>query len=229
MGFMKNKKSYVFLLVLGAFLVASVPMAQAGWFDFLNPKSKPANTDRILSPAETLIAPFANPDAVLTELDPTKNAELAVPLEQRHRPNTEIARWTQQVVPTVLTFSSDNYEEEYKEKIKYFSEVGKKEFVKFLQDKNVIKTLRTGRYNVSGIVQGYPVIINEGAVDGRYRWLIQVEVLVTYIDNRVTKISRAKEGDMISQEYVLTMQFGRVRGVDNAHGLLIETWNVKSD
>lgn len=226
MGFKNNSKRYVFFFVLGLFLITGVPMAQAGWFDFLD--FRKSNKDKVLEPSRTLVAPFADQDAVIEVLDPTGNAELAVPIDQRHRPNVEISRWVQQIVPTVLTYSSDSYEEEYAEKIKNFSKVGAQEFVKFLQKRNIVKTLRTGRYNVSGIVQGYPIIINEGPVDGRYRWLLQVEVLVTYIDNRVRKISRAKEGDMISQEFVLTMQLGRVRGVDNMHGVLIETWDVKS-
>lgn len=224
MGAVKNKKHYVFFLVLGVFLVASVPMAQAGWFDFLNPRAQ----NKELKPSQTLLAPFADQDAVIEELDPTKNAELSVPLDQRHRPNAEIARWVLQLVPTVLTYNSDRYEKEYVEAIKNFSKVGAQEYVKFLQDRNIVKTLRTGRYNVTGIVQGYPVIINEGPVEGRYRWLIQVEVLVTYLDKRMKKFDRIDDGEMITQEFVLTLQLGRVRGVDNPHGLLIETWTVKN-
>jgi hypothetical protein len=226
MGFVKNKKHYVFFLVLGAFLIINVPVAQAGWFDFFFRPSIRNNED--LKPSQTLLAPFADQDAVIEEFDPTGNFELAVPLDQRHRPNAEISKWVQQIVPTVLTYNSDNYEKEYVEIIKNFSKVGAKEFVKFLQERNIVKTLRTGRYNVTGIVQGYPVIINERALEGRYRWLVQVEVLVTYIDNRVKRIKDAKEGDMITQELVLTLQLGRVRGVDNPHGLLIETWTVKN-
>ncbi len=226
MGLLKsknnNKRRNMLFLVPVALLITGVPMAQAGWFDFLNPRK-----DVAAHPAVTLMAPFADEDAVIMELDPTGNTELAVPLEQRHRPNTEIARWVQMIVPTVLSYNSENYEQEYSEKIKSFSKVGAKEYVAFLQNKNIVKTLKTGRYKVSGIVQGYPIVINEGAVNGRYRWLFQVNILVTYLDNRMTKYSRAKEGDAITQEFILTLQLGRVRGVDNDHGLLIETWNVK--
>ena len=223
MGLKNNKNRYVFCFMVGLILLAGVPVARAGWLDFLDPRVKEEGPD----PKRTLMAPFADQDAVLDELDPTGNKELAQPLDQRHRPNTVIAQWVQMIVPALVTYNSGDYEQEYAEKIKSFSKVGAEEYVAFLQSKSIIKTLKTGRYNVSGIVQDYPIVINEGPVDGRYRWLMQVNVLVTYLDGNMTRYSRAQEGDTITQEFVLTMQLGRVRGADNEHGLLIETWNVK--
>jgi len=215
---------YLSFLVLVFFLVCGSAEAQAaGWFDFLNPKVKQEGPD----PAKTLIAPFADQDAVVDELDPTGNRDLAVPLNQRHRPNTEISKWVLEIVPTVLTYNSNGYEKEYAQNVKNFSKVGTKEYVEFLQKKNIVKTLKTRRYNVASIVEGYPVVINEGAVDGRYRWLYQVDVMVTYFDNSMKRYSLDKEDKSVTQKFVLTMQLGRVRGVDNEHGLLIETWNVK--
>ena len=218
-----NNSRYVFFLVLGLVFIAGMPVAQAGWLDFLNPRAKPKTP----SPTITLVAPFADQDAVKDELDPTGNAGLATPLDQRHRPNMEVSKWVQKIVPLLLTYQSGSYELEYADKVKNFSKVGAEEYVAFLHGKNIVETLKTGRYNVSGIVQNYPVIVNEGPVDGRYRWLFQVDVLVTYLDNSMTRYSNSKEDDIITQEFVLTTQFGRVRGVDNEHGLLIETWNIK--
>lgn len=196
--------------------------AQAGLLDFLNFGAKSRN-----DPAVTLKAPFANEDAVLGELDPTGNAELAISLEQRHRPNNEITKWVQEIVPLLLTYNGQEYEQEYADRIVNFSKIGAQEYVDFLRNKNIVKTLKTGRYNVSGIIADYPVVINEGAVDGRYRWLYQVSVMVTYFDSALKGYSAGGGEDSITQEFVLTAQLGRVRGANNAHGLLIETWGVK--
>ncbi len=222
-----SRKHYVLFFVFGVFFVMNMPVAAyAGWFDFLNPMLNTMKRDP--APAETLIAPFANRDAVMEELDPSGKVELAVPLDQRHRPNVEIARFAQQIIPTVLTYHSDRYEKEYMENIKNFSKVGAQEFVKFLKDRSIVDVLRVGRYNITGIVRDYPIIVNEGVVEGRYRWLIQSRILITYLDNKVKKMSDAEADNMVTHEFILTMQLGRVSGVENPSGLMIETWDVKS-
>jgi hypothetical protein len=127
----------------------------------------------------------------------------------------------------MLSYDADSYEQEYARKIKNFSKVGAEEYIAFLQKRSIVKTLKTGQYNVSGIVEDYPIIINEGAVDGRYHWLYQVSVLVTYFDADLKRYSKKKNQEVITQRFILTLQLGRVRGADNDHGLLIETWDVK--
>lgn len=211
-----------FLLIFFVALCVGMPVARAGWLDFLSPQKI-----HKYNPLETLRAPFADENAVLDELDPSGNTELAVPLEKRHRPNSEITKWVREVVPMLLTYSAGDYEHEYVKKIANFSKVGAEEYVSFLQNKSIVKTLKTGRYNVSGIIKGYPVIINEDAVDGRYRWLYQVHVMVTYFDNSLKGYSYEKGGDAITQDFILTMQIGRVKGAGNKHGLDIETWDIK--
>lgn len=223
-----NYNFRVFFSVLMLTLFAGIHVAQADWLEFFSFLAPRVEKNIEPNPALTLMAPFADQDAVLDIVDPTGNKELAVPLEERHRPNTEISRWVQINVPSLMAFHADKYRHEYEEKIKFFSKVGAEEYVSFLRNNNIIKTLQTGRYDVAAIVDGYPVIINEGAVDGRYRWLYQVNVMLTFMDKKMTRYSRSKKGDTITKNFVLTTQLGRVRGADNEHGVLIETWGVKA-
>lgn len=218
--FIKNKVLFSLFLILG--VVSFAPVSNAGWFDFLFPQTEVGP-----DPSETLVAPFANEDAVIEDLDSKGNPEKAIPLHLRHRPNNVITQWIQNTVPFLLTYKAKTYDQEYGQKVENFSKGGLDEYVKFLQNKNILKTLKTGRYNVTGILQDYPVIVNEGAVDGRYLWLYKMHVLVTYFDSGLTKYTLEKEGDTITQEYEVTMQIGRNKGVSNEHGVLIETWDVK--
>ena len=217
----KNKVLYTLFLMLG--IISFTPEANAGWLDFLFPQ-----TETGPDPSETLRAPFADEDAVIEDLDHKGNPEKAIPLHLRHRPNTVITKWVQNTIPFMLTYKAATYEKEYGQKVTNLNKVGAEEYVKFLQGKNILKTLKTGRYNVTGIIQDYPVIVNEGAVDGHYRWLYKVNVLITYFDSNLKQYTREKEGDTITQEFEITMQIGRAKGVDNEHGILIETWDVKS-
>ncbi len=218
---LKNKILAVSFLMFG--IISFAPTnANAGFWEFFFP-----TVDNKPKPSETLRAPFANEDAVIEDLDAKGNPQKQIPLHLRHRPNKIITQWVKNTVPLLLTYKADKYEQEYAKKVVNFNKVGLDEYVNFLHRKNIIKSLKTGKYNVTGIVQGYPVIINEGAVDGRYRWVYKMDLLITYFDRGLKKYDKVKDGDTLTQEYSLTIQVGRHKGVDNEHSVLIETWSVK--
>lgn len=221
---MASRKFYVCLVIFLSFTIYP-PQAQAGLMDLLFPSTKKKDPN----PAETLRAPFADEDAVIEEMDATGSTKNAMPLDQRHRTNGVMTLWIQQTVPTLLTYKTDGYNNEYKEKVALFSAGGLKEYNKFLQDLNYITTLKTGRYDITGVLQNYPVVINEGSVDGRYRWLYQMDVMITYMEVGTDPYAKDPErrGQSITRNYTLTTQIGRSREAANDHGIFVETWSVK--
>lgn len=196
--------------------------ANAGFWDFFFPK-----VDNSPKPSETLRAPFADEDAVIEDLNAKGNSEKQIPLHLRHRPNSEITKWVRNVVPDLFTYKADGYEKEYTKKIVNFNKTGLDEYVKSLHGLGIIKSLKTGNYDVTGIIQGYPEVLNEKAIDGRYRWVYKMDLMVTYFSSGLKKYTEEKSGDTLTKEYVLTIQIGRNKGVDNEHSVLIETWSVK--
>lgn len=218
-------KSFCFIVVL-IFSVSSVQVstveADGGLLDFLFP-----TTSNEPNPAKTLRAPFADGDAVIEEMDASGNSANITPLHLRHRTNIVMTRWVQQNIPNMLSYKSDVYKTQYEEKIINFSKIGSGEYLKFLQEKNFLKTLETGRYDVAGFIRDYPIILNEGAVDGRYRWLYQINVMVTYIQRGATDYTNIDDSDVISQEFIVTFQLGRSKDAGNEHAMLIETWHAK--
>ncbi len=196
--------------------------AQAGWLDFLFP----AIEDTGPSPSETLRAPFADPDAVILDMDSVENPQNSMPLDQKHRTNSVMIGWLQMTVPSLLSYNSDGYEQQYLEKAKLFSKNGTEDYVSFLHGRNYITTLKTGRYDITGFVQDFPIVINEGVFDGRYQWVFQASVMVTYLEAGLSDYGKSK-GEQISQEYVVTFHVGRFEGIKNEHGVLIDSWDVK--
>lgn len=213
---------FTFILLCSLFVFISAP-AHAGWFDFLFPS--PAQQGP--NPAETLRAPFADGDAVIEELDASGESKQITPLHLRHRPNTTITLWVQQTLPMFLSYKTATYNDEYVTKIQHFSKTGADEYVQFLNKYNFLTTLKSGRYDISGFLQDYPVVLNEGPVDGRYRWLYQTNVMVTYIKSGTSDYKQIGEDEAISKEYTLTIQFGRSDTSFNPHGLLVDNWSVK--
>lgn len=216
-------KSFCFIFVLALSVFAGgLSSAQAGWLDIFLPE-----TPKGPSPAETLKAPFADENAVIQDMDMNGNAANRTPLHLRHRTNTVITRWVQQNIPNMLSYKTATYKAQYAENTKAFSKVGASEYLSFLQDKSFLTTLETGRYDITGFIQDYPVLLNEGAIDGYYRWLYQINVMVTYIESGARDYRSVKDADAITQEFTVDFQLGRAKDVENEHGVLIETWSVR--
>ncbi|MBI1301605.1 MAG: hypothetical protein GC137_08105 [Alphaproteobacteria bacterium] len=238
----KNKKNILFVLLFIFAFIVNPMQAHANWFEFFFPFAKhirEANEaqrqgkmeeDAIerqqQSRTEQEYAPFANPDVVIEEFDLSGNEENTTPLHKRHRTNAVMTQWVQTALPNILAYQAQDYQDQYEEKAKLFSEVGLKEYQKFLEDRSYFKTLQTGRYDIAGIFEDYPLVLNEGEVDGQYRWLYRVNILITYYDNTATIDSINDTKSSITQRFELTFQLGRHRHVDNEHGVLIESWTA---
>ncbi len=217
------RHKFLFIVFCVCAVIFRVSPVHAGWLDFFFPDFQQGP-----NPAETLKAPFANEDAVIVDMDMSGNAANITPLHMRHRTNEVITRWVQQHVPNMISYKAGNYKNSYAVNSALFNKIGLGEYSRFLQDKNFIKTLDTGRYDISGFIKDYPILLNEGAVDGSYRWLYQVNVMVTYINSGVNDYEEVGSSDAISQEFVINFQLGRHKDVENDHGVLIETWSSRA-
>ena len=80
------------------------------------------------------------------------------------------------------------------------------------------------------------MILSEGEVKGRYRWLYKTKMMVTYVAKGATDYRAVREDDTITQSIFVTVQVGRVpkeqlpklpEGQKNEHGVLIESFDAK--
>lgn len=215
----------LFLFAISVLLLAApAPAMAGGWLEFFFPTLKPQEP----SPEETLQAPFANPDAVIDDPNPSMGLpDTSTPLNMRHRADSAITEWVQQVTSDLMSYNAEDFQQAYKIKKQNMSDSGNAEYVQFLKDKNFLKTLNTGKYDIKSFVLDVPILVNEGAISGRYRWLYQVKVMVTFATKGLKDYKLSKEGDAITQEMEINVQVGRVNGAPNEHGLLVEAWSGK--
>jgi hypothetical protein len=219
-------RSTLLFFGVSVFLLFAMPApAHAdGWLEFFFPTLKEQGPD----PSETMQAPFANPDAVIDEPNPSEGLQdTATPLHMRHRINSAITKWVEDTVPELMSYNTADFQQTYKQKRKKLSETGNKEYVAFLKDKNFLTTLNSGKYDVRAFVTDLPEMKKEGAVGGRYRWLYRVEVMVSYVPSGLRDYKLANDKETITQEMVIFLQVGRHNNVDNEHGILVETWSGK--
>lgn len=220
-------KRFLMMVALGfvlAFSALSPQAAQASWLEFFFPMLKQKGP----TPEETLTAPFADPDAIVDpDAIPSSGlGENSVPLHMRHRANSVITDWVEQTVSDMLVYDAATYTDQYKQKARAFDRAGLAEYVKFLNENNIVSSLKSGSYNVRSFVQDVPIIVNEGEVSGRYRWLYRVRVMVSLVKKDMASYKDANASETVSKEYTLNVHLGRVaEGGDKDLGVLVEGWS----
>jgi len=221
-------RTFILFSVLSAifsFSHVSTAYAENSWWEFFFPHLRNQGPN----PAETLKAPFADQDTILdgTSIE-ERMAGNASPLHVRHRLNADIAKWVEAELSNLMSYDSKTYKADYEKKAKSFDKKGLQEYVNFLQDNKIVSSLKSGSYNVRSIVSDIPVLLNQGAIADRYRWLYRAKVMVSFIPLGMGTYSKGKIGKVINKEVIIDLHIGRVESAKNEHGILIEGWTGKT-
>lgn len=208
------KAAALFVLTVGLW---PAPAYADGWWDFLFPRS-----GRNI-PAETLQAPFADPDAVIMEPE----GDSVLSLATRHRQNLDIVEWVERKASDLVQYTAKDYQEQYRIKTRDLDSVGTAEYLKFLQDNNILKPLSTNVSDVRGFAKDVPIVVNEGPVNGRYRWLLQVPIMVTFVRAGLDDYADLRGQELVSAEYLVNVQVGRSLSAMDDMGIVIEAWDAR--
>lgn len=207
------------LLVAGAFVPAS---AQAGVLEFFFPSLR----KEVYDPSKTMVAPFAVGQGV-EDKDKLKELPVnSVPLSQAHLVVNEIAEWVMNVSAEAMNFETNDFVAELAEHAGPFNVAGNAQYQAFLRDMNIAKVIESERYSVRSHVENTPLLLNEGLIKGRYRWLFRVPVVMTFMDRNMN----GYKGDEapITQRAMLNVQIGRIDASEGKlDGLQIEQWSGK--
>ena len=215
---MLNMSRFFLFSVCAFLLLFPVAHAQAGIVEFLFPSLK----DEQPNPSETLKAPFADTE------EEVKNATVPpkeVPLNQPHRTSGEIGEWVTSIASDALTFEGKQDNELEGKKVN-FDTGGWSEYEAFLEAQKIKSVIDSGQYQLRSYVQDIPVLLNEGAVNERYRWLYEVPVHVSYLQRNLDSYKNARV-EPINRIMTVRVQVGRIADADNDMGLQVERWSGK--
>ena len=76
---------------------------------------------------------------------------------------------------------------------------------------------------LNSYVKERPLLLNEGSVSERYRWLYELEIMMTYLPQATYNYEEAKP---INRDVKLRVQVGRIEGTPDEEGLVIESMNI---
>ncbi|MCK6418349.1 MAG: DotI/IcmL family type IV secretion protein [Alphaproteobacteria bacterium] len=215
-----------FLFVLMVLLVAAPAAHAAGLKDFFFPMLKEETPD----PTKTLQAPFAQQPEQPPTNAPAAAASAenslpqnAVPLQLPHRSTEQIGQWAVMAVSEALTIEGADMAAHLQKIRPHFEPSTFAAQQQFYADSGIAGALADGRYQLRSFVQSAPLLLNEGAVEGRYRWLFEVPVMLSYLPRGAQEYQHAEP---INRNLRLTVQVGRSAQAPGMDGVWIEYWRV---
>lgn len=140
-----------------------------------------------------------------------------VPMVALNEPNLStpaLMSWVAQAATEVMTFGFNDYRRRLQEASRNFTRRGWESFTSALQRSRIIEMVETNQQVVTAAPQGAPVLESEGQVAGRYQWVVQIPLVVTFQSG-----SRTKNDNML-----ITVVVVRVPRLETPNGVGIEQW-----
>lgn len=137
-----------------------------------------------------------------------------VALNEPNMNDAAIVSWAARAASDVMTFGFHDYQRRLQEASTYFTRRGWQSFTEALDRSRVIEGIQQGQRVVTAAPKSAPVISQQGLVDGVYRWVVELPLIVTY------QSGTAQQSDTINVQLVLV----RVSTLDSPSGVGIQQW-----
>lgn len=135
-----------------------------------------------------------------------------VPLDKPYLNTADLIQWVSDAIPASFHFDFLKYTDQLQAANEYFTKPGWTKFLTILNTYANYNNIQNNKLFVTAAPRGAPVILNEGVPQGRYAWLVQMPIIVSY-----TSLDKAT-----SQELMLQALVVRVPTLNNLNGVGIE-------
>ncbi len=140
-----------------------------------------------------------------------------IPMVALNEPNLStpaLMSWVAQASTEVMTFGFNDYRRRLQEASRNFTRRGWESFSKALQQSRIIEMVEANQQVVTTAPRGAPVLEREGVVQGRYQWIVQLPMVLTY------QFGSQKRSDRL----MVTIVIVRVSRLESPNGIGIEQW-----
>lgn len=137
-----------------------------------------------------------------------------VPLGQPNLSTPALMSWVAQSTTEVMTFGFNDYRRRLQESSRNFTRRGWESFTQALQRSRIIEMVEVNQQLITAAPKGAPILQSEGLVAGRYHWVVQIPLILTY-----------RSGSKTSNTTLLvTVTVVRVPRLESSNGIGIEQW-----
>ena len=137
-----------------------------------------------------------------------------VPLNEPNMNDAALISWAARASSDVMTFGFHDYQKRLQDSSAYFTRRGWQSFSEALDRSRVMEGVQQAQRVVTAAPKSAPVIVQQGLVDGVYRWVVNLPLIVTYQSGTAT------QSDTINVELVIV----RVSTLDSPSGVGIQQW-----
>lgn len=132
--------------------------------------------------------------------------------------NEYVAQWASIAARKSFSFSFTDFYQQIQAITPYFTKDGMIAFKQALSSSGLANTIENKHLVVSAVVNGAVVTINQGVINGRYHWVLQLPVLLTY----------SSASDDKHKQMIVTMSISRVPTLDANMGIQITTLKARA-
>lgn len=124
----------------------------------------------------------------------------------------ELLQWATLAVTQVNTYNFVNWRKELQTASENFTPNGWKEYQDSLKKSRNLDTVIAKKLTVNAVATGAPVILDQGVVNGEYKWKVQLPILKTY----------ESTSSRITQPELITVLITRVSTLETPKGIAID-------
>lgn len=125
--------------------------------------------------------------------------------------NEYVRQWASIAARKSFSFSFSDFFQQIQAITPYFTKDGMQAFKQALSQSGLANTIENKHLVVSAVVNGAVVTMNQGVIHGRYQWMLQMPVLLTY----------SSASDDAHRQMIITMNISRVPTLDTSMGIQI--------
>jgi intracellular multiplication protein IcmL len=137
-----------------------------------------------------------------------------VPLNLPNMGTSALVSWAAQASTEVMTFGFHDYQRRMQQSSRHFTRHGWENFTNALQKSRIIESIENSKQVVTAQPSSAPILIQEGVFNGKYRWVVDLPLTVTY------QAGAASRTDSL----MIRLVIDRVPSLENPNGVGIEQW-----
>lgn len=137
-----------------------------------------------------------------------------VPLSQPNLNDAALVSWSARAASEIMTFGFHDYQRRLQESSTYFTRRGWQSFTEALDRARIIEAVEKNQQIVTAAPRQAPVIIQQGLVNGVYRWIVELPLIVTY------QAGGAQQSSSVNVRLIVV----RVSTLDSPSGIGIQQW-----
>lgn len=140
-----------------------------------------------------------------------------VPMVALNEPNLStpaLMSWVAQASTEVMTFGFHDYRRRLQESSRNFTEIGWLSFTTALERSRIIEMVEANQQVVTAAPRSAPILVQEGVVNQRYQWTVELPLTVTYQAGSKTR----------SDNLLVRIVVVRVPKLESPNGVGIEQW-----